>query len=126
MQNTKASLRKLEVHMDQLATKVTEIDQRTTNTLSSTRIPNSIEECKAIALISDQVASVEAKVTEMPVEKKALEEVQNKEEHAPSRHPDNPFSVDLEKYPVLPKALEYKPKMPYPQRLQKETKDKQF
>ncbi|XP_015963487.1 uncharacterized protein LOC107487379 [Arachis duranensis] len=53
-------------------------------------------------------------------------EDKSKEEHASPRHPDNPFSVDLEKYPTLPKAPEYKPKMSYPQRLQKASKDKQF
>ncbi|XP_015954607.1 uncharacterized protein LOC107478965 [Arachis duranensis] len=112
--------------MGQIATKVAEIDQRSTNSLSNNTIPNPKEKCKAITLISEQVAGAESQVTKKPGEKEAPEEVQSKEEHAPSRHLDNPFLVDVEKYPALPKAPEYKPKMPYPQRLQKETKDIQF
>ncbi|XP_057746790.1 uncharacterized protein LOC130966049 [Arachis stenosperma] len=101
MQETRVLLRNLEVQMGQIATKVAEIDQRSTNFLSSNTIPNPKEECKVITLISEQVASAESQVTKKPVS-------------------------SVEKYPVLPKAPEYKSKMPYPQRLQKETKDRQF
>ncbi|KAL4337847.1 hypothetical protein AHAS_Ahas12G0151100 [Arachis hypogaea] len=73
--------------MGQIATKVAEIDQRTTNTLPSNTISNPREECKVITLVS------------------------------------GPVIVDHEKYSELPKALEYKLKMPYPQKFQKETKD---
>nr|XP_025652797.1 uncharacterized protein LOC112748769 [Arachis hypogaea] len=44
----------------------------------------------------------------------------------PPRHPDNPFSVTLDTHPALPKAPEYKAKLPYPQKLHKAEKDKQF
>ncbi|KAL4330023.1 hypothetical protein AHAS_Ahas13G0358600 [Arachis hypogaea] len=107
--------------MGQIATKVAEINQRSTNSLPSNTTPNPREECKAITLISGQVASTEAQVTEEPVEEKK-EEV----EHAPPRRADNLFLVTLDTHPTLPKPLEYKPKMSYLQRLQKETKDKQF
>ena len=60
------------------------------------------------------------------VEKKALEEKKEEVEHAPPKRADNPFSDSLNIYPTLPKAPEYKPKMPYPQRLQKASKEKQF
>ncbi|KAL4294074.1 hypothetical protein AHAS_Ahas18G0191700 [Arachis hypogaea] len=126
MQETRASLRNLEVQMGQIATEVVEINQRSTITLHSNTIPNPGEEYKAIIVVSGQVASIEAQVTEKPIEKETPKEVQSKEEHAISRHSNNPFLVDLEKYPALPKAPEYEPKMPYPQRLQKETKDKQL
>ena len=58
--------------------------------------------------------------------KLAPEEKKEEEEHALPKCADNPFPDSLDTYPTLPKAPEYKPKMPYPQRLQKETKDKQF
>ncbi|KAL4373116.1 hypothetical protein AHAS_Ahas05G0049600 [Arachis hypogaea] len=184
-QETKASIKNLEIQMGHLATKVTEIDQTTTNSLPGNTIPNPREECKAITLISRQVASMEAqimqetrasirnlevlvgqlskqilessastfqgdivvnpgedckviqlrsgkvagsetKVNEELVEKEAPEEKNGELEHAPPKRADNPFPDSLDTYPTLPKALEYKPKMPYPQRLQKETKDKQF
>ncbi|KAL4374043.1 hypothetical protein AHAS_Ahas05G0142300 [Arachis hypogaea] len=112
--------------MGQLATKVNEIDQRTTNSLPGNTVVNPREECKAISLISGQVASMEAQVNKELVEKEALEEKEEEEEHAPPKHADNPFPDSLDTYPTLPKAPEYKPKMPYPQKLQKETKDKQF
>ena len=46
--------------MGQIATRVNEIDQRTTNSLPGNTIPNPREECKAITIISEQVASAEA------------------------------------------------------------------
>ncbi|KAL4357537.1 hypothetical protein AHAS_Ahas09G0196600 [Arachis hypogaea] len=67
-----ASIKNLEIQMGQLATKVNKIDQRTTNSLHGNTISNVREECKAITLISGQVASTEAQVTEEPVEKEAL------------------------------------------------------
>ncbi|KAL4307074.1 hypothetical protein AHAS_Ahas16G0241900 [Arachis hypogaea] len=33
------------------------------------------------------------------------------------KHPDNPFSVTLDTHPASPKAPEYRPKLPYPQKL---------
>ncbi|KAL4288034.1 hypothetical protein AHAS_Ahas19G0245800 [Arachis hypogaea] len=123
---TRASIKNLEIQVGQLATKVNEIDQRTTNSLPSNTIPNPREECKAITLISGQVASTKAQVNEEPVEKEAPEEKKEEVEHVPPKRADNPFPDSLGTYPTLPKAPEYKPKMPYPQRLQKETKDKQF
>ena len=112
--------------MGQIATRVNEIDQRTTNSLPGNTIPNPREECKAITLISRQVASTEAQVNEEPIEKEAPEEKKEEVEHVPPKRADNPFPDSFDTYPTLPKAPEYKPKMPYPQRLQKETKDKQF
>ncbi|KAL4397007.1 hypothetical protein AHAS_Ahas01G0148800 [Arachis hypogaea] len=55
--------------MGQLATKVNEIDQSTTNSLPGNVIANLREEGKAITLISGQVASMEVQVNEEPVEK---------------------------------------------------------
>ncbi|XP_020979449.1 uncharacterized protein LOC110272015 [Arachis ipaensis] len=43
-----------------------------------------------------------------------------------ARYPDNPFPVTLYTHPALPKAPEYKGKLPYPQKLQKAKKNKQF
>ncbi|XP_072073981.1 uncharacterized protein [Arachis hypogaea] len=96
------------------------------NTFPNDTVSNPREECKAIHLRSGKLTSSEAKVSEEPVEKEAPEEAKSQEEHAPPRHPDNPFLVDLEQYPANPKAPEYKAKMPYPQRLEKASKDKQF
>ncbi|XP_052110178.1 uncharacterized protein LOC127741520 [Arachis duranensis] len=125
-QKTRASLKDLEVQMSQLATKVAEIDQRSTNTLPSNTIPNPREECKVISLVSGLVIGEEAQVTEEPVEEEAPEKAEDAVAHSPLRHLENPFPIDLKKHLVLPKAPEYKLKMPYPQRLQKNTKDKQF
>ncbi|XP_016173223.1 uncharacterized protein LOC107615695 [Arachis ipaensis] len=90
------------------------------------QFPPEQKEYKVIHLRSGKVADLEEKVSEEPVEREAPEEAKEKEEHAPSRHPKNHFLDDLEKYSALSKAPEYKPKMPYPQRLQKASKDKQF
>ncbi|KAL4356210.1 hypothetical protein AHAS_Ahas09G0063900 [Arachis hypogaea] len=160
-QKTRASIKNLEIQMGQIATRVNEIDQRTTNSLPSNTISNPREECKAISVISGQVASTEAQVmqetrasirnlevlvdqlskkilesgkvagsetkaNEELVEKGAPEEKKGELEHAPPKHAENLFPDSLDTYPTLPKAPEYNPRMPYPQRLQKETKDKQF
>ncbi|KAL4370830.1 hypothetical protein AHAS_Ahas06G0105000 [Arachis hypogaea] len=61
-QETKASIKNLEIQMGQIATRVNEIDQKTTNSLPSNTIPNPREECKAISVISEQVTSTEAQV----------------------------------------------------------------
>ncbi|KAL4357600.1 hypothetical protein AHAS_Ahas09G0202900 [Arachis hypogaea] len=139
-QETRASIKNLEIQMGQIATRVNEIDQRTTNSLLGNTIPNPREECKAITLISGQVkaqvdeepvkkdcnviqlrsgkvAGSETKVNEELVEKEAPKEKKEEVEHAPPKHADNPFPDSLDTYPRLPKAPEYKPKMPYPQRL---------
>ncbi|KAL4300792.1 hypothetical protein AHAS_Ahas17G0236300 [Arachis hypogaea] len=112
IQKTRASIKNLEVQIGQLATKVNEIDQRTTNSLPGNTIPNLREECKAITLISKQVAGMEAQVTEEPVEKEALEQTEDTVVHAPPRRADNPFLVSLDTHPTLPKAPEYNSKMP--------------
>ncbi|KAL1355955.1 hypothetical protein AAHE18_05G148800 [Arachis hypogaea] len=90
--------------MGQIATKVTEIDQKNTNALPSNTIPNPREECKSITVVSRQVANMEAQVTEEPVEKETPKKTEDTIVHTPPRHPDNPFPVDLEKYPTLTKA----------------------
>ncbi|KAL4365951.1 hypothetical protein AHAS_Ahas07G0157400 [Arachis hypogaea] len=61
-QGTRASIKNLEIQMGQIATRVNEIDQRTTDSLPGNTIPNPREECMAITLISGQVASIEAQV----------------------------------------------------------------
>ncbi|XP_016173226.1 uncharacterized protein LOC107615698 [Arachis ipaensis] len=106
MQEIRASLRNLEIQVGQLSRKFIEI--------------------QIFVHQSGKVAGSEAKVSEEPVEKEAPEKDKNKVEHNPLRHPDNPFLVDLETRSALPKAPEYKRKMPYPQRLQKASKNKQF
>ncbi|KAL4329890.1 hypothetical protein AHAS_Ahas13G0345300 [Arachis hypogaea] len=68
-QEIRASIKNLEIQMGQLATKVNEIDQSTTNSLPGNAIPNPREEGKAITLISRQVASMGAQVNEELVEK---------------------------------------------------------
>ncbi|KAL4337500.1 hypothetical protein AHAS_Ahas12G0116400 [Arachis hypogaea] len=150
---TKASIKNLEIQMGQIATRVNEIDQRTPNSLPGNTIPNPREECKAVTLIRRQVASIKSQVNGEPVEKEDCKVIQLKSgkvagsetkvngelvekevpeekkedvEHVPPKRADNPFPDSLDTYPTLPKAPEYKPKMTYPQRLQKETKDKQF
>ena len=70
------TIQNLEIHMGQLATKVNEIDQRTTNSLPDNTIPNPREECKAITLICGQVASTEAQVNKEPVEKEDCKVIQ--------------------------------------------------
>ncbi|KAL4328609.1 hypothetical protein AHAS_Ahas13G0217200 [Arachis hypogaea] len=89
---TSASIKNLEIQMGQLATQVNEIDQRTTNSLPDNTIPNPREECKAITLISGQVASTEAQVTKELVEKEAPEQTEDTVVHAPPKRADNPFS----------------------------------
>ncbi|KAL4356561.1 hypothetical protein AHAS_Ahas09G0099000 [Arachis hypogaea] len=69
---------------------------------------NPREECKAITLVSEHVTDVEVQVS------KGSEETE-----APEKTDDAIAHASL-------KAPEYKPKMSYPQKLQKETKDKQF
>ncbi|XP_025640968.1 uncharacterized protein [Arachis hypogaea] len=123
MQETRILLRNLEIQVGQLSKQALE---RPPNTLPSDTVTNSREECKVIHLRSGKLTDSEAKVSEEPIEKEAPEEANSKVEHDPPRHLDNPFLVDLEQYPVKPKAFEYKPKMPYLQRLQKASKDKQF
>ncbi|KAL4391151.1 hypothetical protein AHAS_Ahas03G0216400 [Arachis hypogaea] len=103
-----------------------QLSKQIPESLPGNTIPNPREEYKAITLISGQVASMEAQVNKEPVAKEAPEEKKEEVEHVPPKRADNPFLDSLDTYPTLPKALEYKPKMPYPQRLQKETKDKQF
>ncbi|XP_057760118.1 uncharacterized protein LOC130980452 [Arachis stenosperma] len=73
-QETRASIKNLEIQMGQIATRVNKIDQRITNSLPCNTIPNLREDCKAITLISGQVASMEAQVDEEPVEKDCEEE----------------------------------------------------
>ncbi|XP_015935241.1 uncharacterized protein LOC107461281 [Arachis duranensis] len=46
--------------------------------------------------------------------------------NAPSWHPENSFLVTLDTHPALPRTPEYKLILPYPQRLQKASKDKKF
>ncbi|KAL4329402.1 hypothetical protein AHAS_Ahas13G0296500 [Arachis hypogaea] len=89
-------------------------------------VVNPREDYKVIQLRSGKVAGSETKANEELVEKEAPEEKKEEVEHAPPKRADNPFPYSLDTYPTLPKAPEYKPKMSYPQRLQKETKDKQF
>ncbi|XP_057719660.1 uncharacterized protein LOC130934087 [Arachis stenosperma] len=89
-------------------------------------VPNCRKECKAIHLRSGKVAGSETKVHEELLEQEAPEEAKDKEEHIPPKHSENRFPVTLDTHPALPKAPEYKAKMPSPQRLQKETKDNQF
>ncbi|XP_057747442.1 uncharacterized protein LOC130966641 [Arachis stenosperma] len=89
-------------------------------------VSNPRKECKAIHLRSGKVTCSKAKVSEEPVEKKAPKKAKSQEEYTLPRHPNNPLPVDLEQYLAKPKAPEYKPKMAYPQRLQKASKDKRF
>ena len=84
------------------------------------------EDCKVIQLRSGKVAGSETKVNEELVEKEDKEEKKEEVEHAPPKRADNPFPDSPDTYPTLPKAPEYKPKMLYPQRLQKASKEKQF
>ncbi|XP_057719898.1 uncharacterized protein LOC130934337 [Arachis stenosperma] len=101
MQETRASLGNLKIHVGQSSKQASE---KPPNTLSSDTIPNPREECKAIHLRSGKVTGSKEKVSEEPVEKEAPEKKNEEVEHAPSRHLDNPFLVDLEKYLALPKA----------------------
>ncbi|KAL4337224.1 hypothetical protein AHAS_Ahas12G0088800 [Arachis hypogaea] len=48
MQETRASIRNLEIQMGQLATKINEIDKRTINSLPGNTTPNPREKYKAI------------------------------------------------------------------------------
>ncbi|KAL4329358.1 Retrotransposon gag protein [Arachis hypogaea] len=123
MQETRASIRNLEVLVGQLSKQILE---RSTSTFLGDTVVNPGEDCKVIQLRSGKVAGSETKANEELVEKEAPEEKKEEVEHAPPKHADNPFPDSLNTYPTLPKAPEYKAKMPYPQRLQKETKDKQF
>ncbi|KAL4299893.1 hypothetical protein AHAS_Ahas17G0146400 [Arachis hypogaea] len=76
MKVTRASIKNLEIQMGQIATRVNEIDQRTTNSLPGNTIPNPREECKSITLISRLVVSIKAQVNEEPVEKEDCKGIQ--------------------------------------------------
>ncbi|KAL4365613.1 hypothetical protein AHAS_Ahas07G0123600 [Arachis hypogaea] len=121
MQETRASIRNLEVLVGQLSKQILE---RSASTFQGDTVVNPGEDCKVIQLRSGKVAGSETKANEELVEKEAPEEKKEEVEHAPPKHADNPFPDSLDTYPTLLRASEYKPKMPYPQRLQKETKDK--
>ncbi|KAL4397156.1 hypothetical protein AHAS_Ahas01G0163700 [Arachis hypogaea] len=123
IQEIRASIKNLEVLVGQLSKQILE---RSTSTFQGDTVVNPGEDCKAIQLRSGKVAGSETKINEELVEKEAPEKKRGELEHAPPKRVDNPFPDSLDTYPTLPKAPEYKPKMPYPQRLQKETKDKQF
>ncbi|KAL4371530.1 hypothetical protein AHAS_Ahas06G0175000 [Arachis hypogaea] len=122
-QETRASIRNLEVLVGQLSKQLLE---RSTSTFKGDTVVNPGEDCKVIQLRSGKVAGSETKVNQELVEKEAPEEKKEEVEHATPKRANNPFPDSVDTYPTLPKAPEYKPKMPYPQRLQKETKDKQF
>ncbi|KAL4328318.1 hypothetical protein AHAS_Ahas13G0188100 [Arachis hypogaea] len=111
MQETRASLRNLEVQVGQLSK---QIPERPPSTFPGDTMVNPREKCKAISLISGQVASTEAQVNEEPVEEEASEEKKEEVENVPPKRADNPFPDSLDTYPTLPKVPEYKPKMPYP------------
>ncbi|QHO09121.1 Retrotransposon gag protein [Arachis hypogaea] len=123
MEETRASIRNLEVQMGQLSK---QIPERSASTFPGDTVVNSREDCKVIQLRSGKTAGSETRANEELVEKKAPEEKKEEVEHAPPKRADNPFPNSLDTYPTLPKAPEYKPKMPYPQRLQKASKEKQF
>ncbi|QHO19672.1 Retrotransposon gag protein [Arachis hypogaea] len=123
MQETRASIRNLEVLVGQLSKQILE---KSASTFQEDTVVNPREDCKVIQLRSGKVSGSETKANEELVEKEAPEEKKEEVEHAPPKCADNPFPYSLDTYPTLPKALEYKPKMSYPQRLQKDTKDKQF
>ncbi|KAL4381288.1 hypothetical protein AHAS_Ahas04G0118500 [Arachis hypogaea] len=114
MQETRVSIRNLEVLVEQLSKQILE---RSASTSQGDTVVNPGEDCKVIQLRSGKVAGSETKVNEKLVENEDLEEKKEEVERTHPKRADNP---------TLPKASEYKPKMPYPQRLQKETKDKQF
>ncbi|KAL4329579.1 hypothetical protein AHAS_Ahas13G0314200 [Arachis hypogaea] len=110
MQKTRASIRNLEVLVGQLSKQILE---RSASTFQGDIVVNPGEYFKT-------------KANEELVENEAPEEKKGELEHASPKRADNPFPDSLDTYPTLPKAPEYNLKMPYPQRLQKETKDKQF
>ncbi|XP_052118870.1 uncharacterized protein LOC127748410 [Arachis duranensis] len=108
VQETRASIRNLKMQMGQISKQLLE--------RSASTFP----------VRSGKVTGSETKANEELVEKESPEEKKEDVEHTPTKRADNPFPDSLYTYPTLPKAPEYKPKMPYPQRLQKASKEKQF
>ena len=123
MQETRASIRNLEVQMGQLSK---QIPERSASTFQGDTVMNPREDCKVIQLRSGKTAGSETRANEELVEKKAPEENKEEVEHAPPKRADNPFPDSLDTYPTLPKAPEYKRKMPYPQRLRRLPKKGSF
>ncbi|QHO34694.1 Retrotransposon gag protein [Arachis hypogaea] len=91
-----------------------QIPERSASTFPGDTVVNPREDCKVIQLRSGKTAGSETRANEELVEKKAPEEKKEEIEHSPPKRADNPFHDSLDTYPTLPKALEYKPKMPYP------------
>nr|XP_025678343.1 putative uncharacterized protein DDB_G0271606 [Arachis hypogaea] len=90
MQETRASLRKLEVQVGQLSK---QIPERPPSTFPGDTVVNPREDYKAIQLRSAKVPGSETKVNKELVEKEAPEEKKEEVEHDPPRHADNPFPV---------------------------------
>ncbi|XP_052110241.1 uncharacterized protein LOC127741554 [Arachis duranensis] len=103
-----------------------QLPERSASTFPGDTVVNPREDYKVIELRSGKVTGPETKANEESVGKEAPEEKKEEVEHTPPKRADNPFPDSLDTYPTLPKAPEYKPKMPYPQRLQKASKEKQF
>ncbi|KAL4337647.1 hypothetical protein AHAS_Ahas12G0131100 [Arachis hypogaea] len=116
MQETRAFIRNLEVLVGQLSKQILE---RFASTFQGDIVVKPGEDCKVIQLRSGKVAGSETKANKELVEIEAPEEKEEEVEHAPPKRADNPFPDSFDTYPTLPKAPEYKPKMPYPQRLKK-------
>ncbi|KAL4337948.1 hypothetical protein AHAS_Ahas12G0161200 [Arachis hypogaea] len=106
MQEIKASIRNLTVQMDQIARQIAE---RPTNTFFSDTIPNLKEGCKAINLRSEIVLSKNNEYQTGATNEELEVQEQNQETHVPTELPIRKEVVE-----------EYKPKIPYPQRLREE------
>ncbi|MED6133139.1 hypothetical protein PIB30_025774 [Stylosanthes scabra] len=105
LKNQEAAIQNLEVQVGQIAKQLSE---KPRNTLPSDTIPNPIEECKAISLRSGKVVGEETTQSDKEVPN---EDKKKKEAPAPSL--------------PIPTVKPYEPRIPYPQRLQGQSKEKQ-
>ncbi|MED6146626.1 hypothetical protein PIB30_036214 [Stylosanthes scabra] len=113
LKNQEASVRNLEVQVGRIAKQLSE---RPLNTLPSNTIPNPKEECKAIKLRSGKQVGKE-------LEEPAEGSLQNKQKDATLPKPTEK-EVQKSEEKEMHKQKSAAPKIPYPQRLKAENKDK--
>ncbi|MED6122874.1 hypothetical protein PIB30_043972 [Stylosanthes scabra] len=117
LKNPEASIRNLEVQVGQIAKQLTE---KSPNTFPSNTITNPKKECKVIQLRSGK--KVEKKIEESA--KDSSQNQQEKEDATPPKVVELVVQKPAEK--EAPKQNSASAKIPFPQRLKAEKKDKQF
>ncbi|XP_016173176.1 uncharacterized protein LOC107615643 [Arachis ipaensis] len=121
-----ASIRNLEVQVGQITQQL----EKSTNVLTSDTIANPREEFKAIYLRSGKVEGEDGKEETkkkeftIRIRKEAPEDIHQEEHMQPTLQQSTP-ATEVPPKERIPMP-EYKPRIPYPQRLQWENKEKQY